>query len=55
MKNPLQDSIDKLDLQATIVLLNILSNRALELHLEKAKKENISKLLKPDTAIRLPN
>ena len=54
-KNPLEESLSKLDLQGTIVLMNVLSARALELHMEKAKKDNITRLMKPDTAIRLPN
>lgn len=54
-KNPLTESLDKLDLQGTLVLLNLLAVRALDLQQAEAKKNNISKLMKPDTAIRLPN
>lgn len=54
-KNPLEESLSKLDLQATLVLLNLLANQALMLQQAEAKKNNINKLLKPDTAIKLPN
>lgn len=53
-RNPLEDSLSKLDLQATLVMLNILSSRALDLYLQKAKKDNITKLMQPATAIKLP-
>lgn len=51
--NPLEESLSKLDLQATLVMLNILSSRALDLYLTKAKQDNITKLMKPQTAIKL--
>lgn len=54
-KNPLEDSLSKLDLQATLVMLNILSARALDLFLQKAKKDNITKIMQPATAIKLPS
>lgn len=52
--NPLEESLSKLDLQATLVMLNILSSKALDLYLTKAKQDNITKLMQPATAIRLP-
>lgn len=54
-KNPLEDSLSKLDLQGTLVLLNLLAQQALMLQQAEAKKANISKLMKPDTAIKLPH
>lgn len=54
-KNNLEEALSKLDLQATLVLLNILSAQALSLQQAAAKKENISRLMKPDTAIKLPD
>lgn len=54
-KNPLEESLSKLDLQSTLVLMGILSQRALELQLQEQRKNNISKLMKPDTAIILPS
>jgi len=53
-KNPLEESLSKLDLQGTIVLLNLLASKALELQQAEAKKNNITRLMKPDTAIKLP-
>lgn len=53
-KNPLEESLSKLDLQATLVMLNILSAKSLDLYLAKAKKDNITKLMQPATAIKLP-
>lgn len=66
-KNPLEEALDKLDLQATLVLLTMLSQKALMLQQAEAKKATVSKLLKPDsqsligvaksptsTAIKLP-
>lgn len=53
-QNPLDVAISKLDLQATLVLLNILSNKALDLHMQQAKKDSIYKLMEPSTAIKLP-
>lgn len=53
-KNPLEDSLNKLDLQGTLVLMNLLAVRALGLQQDEARKNKISKLMKPDTAIRLP-
>jgi hypothetical protein len=54
-KNPLEEALGQLDLQATLVLLSILSQRALFLQQEDARKTKISKLMKPDTAIKLPS
>lgn len=54
-KNPLEASLSKLDLQATLVMLNILSAKSLDLFLQKAKQDNITKLMKPSTAIKLPS
>lgn len=53
-KNTLEEALDKMNLQSTLVLLTILSNRALSLQQQEAKKNHISKLMKPDTAIILP-
>lgn len=53
-KNPLEEALSNLDLQATIVLLTVLSQRALMLQQEQLKKTKVDKLLKPDTAIKLP-
>lgn len=54
-KNPLEESLGKLDLQATLVLLNLLGQQALMLQQAEAKKNNLTKLMKPDTAIKLPH
>lgn len=54
-KNPLEEALDKLDLQATLVLLTMLSQKALMLQQAEAKKNTVAKLLKPDTAIKLPS
>lgn len=54
-KNPLEEALDKLDLQATLVLLTMLSQKALMLQQAEAKKNTVAKLMKPDTAIKLPN
>lgn len=54
-KNPLEESLNKLDLQGTLVLMNLLAVRALGLQQDEVKKNKISKLMKPDTAIKLPN
>jgi len=54
-KNNLEEALSKLDLQATLVLLNILSSQALSLQQAEAKKARISKLIEPETAIRLPD
>lgn len=54
-KNPLEASLNKLDLQGTLVLMNLLAVRALGLQQDEVKKNKISKLMKPDTAIKLPN
>lgn len=53
-KNLLEESLSKLDLQSTIVLLNLLASQALMLQQAEAKKANITRLMKPDTAIKLP-
>ena len=52
--NPLEEALGKLDLQATLVLLSVLSQRALMLQQKEAKVTKIDNLLKPDTAIKLP-
>lgn len=53
-KNSLEEALSKMNLQSTLVLLTILTQRALELQQEEQRKNNVSKLMKPDTAIKLP-
>ena len=48
-KNPLEESLSKLDLQATLVLLTVLSQRALMLQQEQLKNTKVDKLLKPSS------
>lgn len=53
-KNPLEQALEQLDLQATLVLLTVLSQRALMLQQKELKNTKVDKLLKPDTAIKIP-
>jgi len=46
-KNPLEEALSKLDLQGTLVLLNILSTRALGLQQDEARKAKVQQLINP--------
>jgi len=53
-KNPLEEALDKLDLDNTLVLANILLQKALYLRNKEQAKAKVDKLIKPDTAIQIP-
>jgi hypothetical protein len=53
-KNPLEEALDKLDLDSSLVLANILIQKVLYLRNQELSKAKVDKLLKPDTAIKIP-
>lgn len=53
-KEPLEEALDKLDLDSSLVLANILLQKVLYLRNQELSKAKVDKLLKPDTAIKIP-
>ena len=53
-KNPLEEALDKLDIDNSLVLANILLQKAIYLRNEELRNTKVDKLLKPDTAIKIP-
>ena len=43
--NPLEEALKKLDLQGTLVLMNLLTQRALSLQLESTKAKELKSIL----------
>ena len=54
VKNPLEEALDKLDLDSSLVLANILIQKVLYLRNEELRNTKVDKLLKPDTRITIP-
>jgi hypothetical protein len=50
----LEEALDTLSLESTLVLSNILISKAIYLRNQELRKAKVDKLLKPDTAIQLP-
>ena len=53
-KTDLEQALDKLDLQGILVLMAILSQKAIMMQQNEARKARVDKLMKPDTAIKIP-
>lgn len=50
--NPLETALNQLDLQGTLILMNLLSQKALFMQQEELKnRSNVSKILKPTNLI----
>lgn len=50
----LEEALDTLSLESTLVLSNILIGKAIYLRNQELRNTKVDKLLKPDTAIKLP-